>query len=174
MKGVNGTIFMMVDEKITIEKYNSAWSAQFNSEFTLLLSILYNARGIEHIGSTAVNGMIAKPIIDILIGKDEVSLSDDEFNALKKLDYEYLGEAGVPGRIHLRKRKEYNFNLSIVKFESPLWENNIKFRNYLRENKNYAKKYAEHKLKIYNEGCHYLLEYSKAKAQMINMILEKL
>ena len=53
---------------------------------------------IEHIGSTAVSGMVCKPIVDIMLGVKEVPPPEAWFKELVYLGYESLGEAGVPGR----------------------------------------------------------------------------
>ena len=163
---------MIIDEPITLEQYNPEWVTHYKDAASQLLPIFKNIKGIEHIGSTAIEGMLAKPIIDILIGVEEVVLADDQIKALENVGYEYLGEAGVPGRLHFRKRKGLHVNMSIVKFESTLWNNNIKFRDHLRKNKDDARKYAEQKLKIFNEGHQRLLAYSKEKEPIISMILK--
>ena len=69
--------------------------------------------GIEHIGSTAVPELQAKPVIDIMIGIKELQHSRQVIQDLSELNYEFLGEANVPGRLYFRKRGERAFNLAV-------------------------------------------------------------
>ncbi len=85
------------------------------------------------------------------------------------LGYEYLGEAGVSGRIYFRKR----FNVHITQFGNLIWKNNILLRDFLRSNRDEAMRYSELKKKIISEGVDDLLEYSKRKAEFIDKILKK-
>jgi GrpB-like predicted nucleotidyltransferase (UPF0157 family) len=70
--------------------------------------------GIEHIGSTSIPGIWAKPIVDIMIGLKSLPLEKSLIDKVIELDYEYLGEAGVNGRIYFRKRfpKAYNVHIT--------------------------------------------------------------
>jgi hypothetical protein len=61
-------------------------------------------QGIEHFGSMVMQGVSAKQIIDILVGVDDLDLDNNMLDALKTLGYEYLGEAGIAGRLAFRKR----------------------------------------------------------------------
>ncbi|MFP3381337.1 GrpB family protein, partial [Bacillus sp. SIMBA_069] len=82
--------------------------------------------GIEHFGSTAVPGLPAKPIVDILVGACEGSGPDAAINGLARLGYEYLGEDGRrPGRYFWRKRGADAFNVSVVEYRGLLWQTNI-------------------------------------------------
>jgi len=68
-------------------KYNPAWRDQFEIEKELLFTILSNTNfQIEHIGSTAVEGLGAKPIIDIMIGLEDFSFANNQIERLKDLD----------------------------------------------------------------------------------------
>jgi putative aldouronate transport system permease protein len=68
-----------------------------------------------------VPGMLAKPIIDILIGVKNLGLDKSTIKALNHLRYEGLGEAGVPGRLYFRKRGEQAFNLAVVIWNGEQW-----------------------------------------------------
>ncbi len=91
-------------QHIIITDYNPNWPKMFEEEAAVIKDILgENCVSVHHIGSTAVVGLAAKPIIDILPvvkSLDEVDRVSAEF---EKLCYEYLGEFGIAGRRYLRK-----------------------------------------------------------------------
>lgn len=163
-----------VDEKITVIDYDPEWPAFFDLEKQKLQNIFKPVlQKIEHFGSTAIQGVSAKPIIDILVGVDDLDLDDNMLDALRTLGYEYLGEAGIAGRLAFRKRSQQNFNLAVVKFGSDLWTNNILIRDFLQNNESYRKKYSEIKMQAIQEGSNTLLAYSKHKEAFMKELLEK-
>jgi GrpB-like predicted nucleotidyltransferase (UPF0157 family) len=163
-----------VDEKITVINYDPEWPAFFYLEKQKLQKIFKPVlQKIEHFGSTAIQGVSAKPIIDILVGVDNLDLDDNILDALKTLGYEYLGEAGISGRLAFRKRSRQNFNLAVVKYGSDLWTNNIVIRDFLQNNESFKKKYSKIKKQAIQEGSNTLLAYSKHKEAFLKEILEK-
>ena len=78
------------------------------------------------------------------------------FNKIKDglvfLEYEYLGEAGIPGRHYFRKRMNQAFNVHVVLFGSELWSNNLLFRDYLKNNKDAAAEYRMLKMEAIEKG----------------------
>ena len=91
--------------------------------------------GIEHYGSTAVEGLRAKPILDILVG---VAPLDDWIRCrhpLETLGYDYADDAGVPGH-HIfgrgRDRSERTHLVHVVEFNGEAWRWNLAFRDALR------------------------------------------
>lgn len=99
--------------------------------------------GIEHIGSTSIPGIWAKPIVDIMIGVKSLPLEKSQICKVIELGYEYLGEAGVSGRIYFRKRFPKAYNVHITQFGNLIWNNNILLRDFLRSNKDEAMRYSE-------------------------------
>ncbi len=131
------------------------------------------ALGIEHIGSTSIPGIWAKPIVDIMIGVKSMPPGKSLTDKVIKLGYENLGEAGVSGRIYFRKRFPNAYNVHITQFGNQIWKNNILLRDFLRDNKDEAMKYSELKKFIISQGVNSLLEYSEHKAAFIKEILKK-
>jgi len=129
--------------------------------------------GIEHIGSTSVPGLLAKPIIDIMLGVDSEEGLEYVRGRLVALGYEDCGEAGVPGRIYLRRRAENDFNIALVVREGRLWRANIALRNYLRANDNAAREYAAAKLAAVQRGAKTLLAYSEQKDLVVSKLVSR-
>jgi GrpB-like predicted nucleotidyltransferase (UPF0157 family) len=161
-----------IDEPISIEPYNPAWAAEFAREKDIVCqSLSVESSRVEHIGSTSVAGMHAKPIVDIMVGLDTfppAALVSERFQAL---GYEALGEAGVPGRHYFRKRHPNAFNVQTVLFRGPLWNDNLLLRDFLVTHPAEARRYAEAKQHAFRAGHKTLLTYSAAKAAIIAELL---
>src|SRR5690348_8913265 len=117
------------EEYITIHDYDPRWPTLFTGERARIADALGDAMAIEHMGSTAVPGLEAKPIVDIIACVAHLPLDEAQVRALNALGYDYLGESGVPGRAYLRKREPHPFCLHIVQYESSLWDHNLLFRD---------------------------------------------
>jgi len=159
---------MLIDEPITICDYHPAWVQEFAQEKAVILKAITKQRAyIEHFGSTAVPGLAAKPIVDILVGLTDYKLPAESIHALEQIGYEYLGEANVSGRLYFRKRQPLAFNLAVVKLGSKLWKDNLLLRDYLRSQPEARLRYEQHKRAIINAGYVQLLAYSEQKAQTV-------
>src|SRR5436190_7746342 len=80
------------------------WKLKFELESDRLSGILRNiVVAIHHIGSTAIPGMFAKPIIDVLLEVDDIHRLDSPCSAMESLGYEGLGEFGIVGRRYFRR-----------------------------------------------------------------------
>lgn len=166
---------MNVNETVCVKEYNAEWAAFFQRESQKLSGTLkkYNCQ-IEHIGSTSVVGMCAKPIIDILIGINNFPPTDDFIRAMIGLGYEYMEQASVSNRLYFVKRESLNFNAHIVKYGGSIWNKDIAFREFLRNTPQAIQEYSALKRGIINKGRNKLLEYSEEKAPFIENILKNL
>jgi GrpB-like predicted nucleotidyltransferase (UPF0157 family) len=130
-------------------------------------------RGIEHIGSTSVAGLAAKPIVDIMIGLPDLMITIREQQLLLLHGYEYFGHAGVPGRLYARKRGRKNYNLQIVCYEEVVWFNNLAIRDFLRSHPAEAVIYAALKYTIVNDGIQSLLAYTDRKYPFMRQLRQR-
>lgn len=163
-----------VDEKVEVLPYDVRWPTWFAEDAGELGRALGgNVRAIEHFGSTAVPNLVAKPIVDILVAVEPWPLRGSDRAALETLGYEYLGEAGVPGREYLRRRAAHATNLAVVAVGSPLWADNLCFRDYLRACPEVARMYGAAKLAAVAEGALGLLDYSRAKSSLVTELLQQ-
>lgn len=91
-------------QHITVVPYDPAWSGLYEAEAQAIAGVLgQRLTAIHHIGSTAVPGLAAKPVIDIMPVVRAVTETDECRADFEALGYEYLGEFGIPGRRYLRK-----------------------------------------------------------------------
>lgn len=89
---------------IEVLEYDPRWTMEFESEKNGLQSVIGDtALKIEHIGSTSVPGLAAKPVIDILIEVSSLELLDLKCQALEVIGYKARGEYGIPGRRYFQK-----------------------------------------------------------------------
>ena len=163
---------MNIDEPITIEPYTLAWVTDFAGERAVLCHALsIEPSRVEHIGSTSVVGMQAKPIVDIMLGLDSFPPMPTVSDRLHSLGYEALGEAGVPGRLYFRKRVPNAFNVQAVSLGSPLWKDNLLLRDSRTTHPVEARRYADKKYRAYHAGQKTLLAYSEAKTSIMTELL---
>jgi len=127
--------------------------------------------GIEHYGSTAVAGLRAKPIIDILLGVAPLDNWIRCRNPLETLGYDYAEDAGVPGH-HIfgrgRDQSERTHLVHVVEFNGQSWRSSLAFRDALRVDALLRTEYVEVKEKAaalapvgrarYNELKHFFIE----------------
>jgi len=112
----------MLDEPIHLEKHNPFWRDWFIQEQERLCSLLHvGFNPIEHIGSTAIPGIDAKPVIDIMIGVETFPPAQSLSDTLITPGYEAMGEAGVPERLYFRYRGLRSFNGQLVQREGHHW-----------------------------------------------------
>lgn len=139
---------MDINEKINLSAYNAEWASQFADEKKILQAHFPNIH-IEHVGSTSIEGMIAKPIIDILIGIDSYPPSEEMKTILKGLGYYDFGKAStLKDRLYLAKRGAISYNAHITKYLENFWSHIISFRKYLKAHADDVLKYSETKQSI--------------------------
>ena len=155
-------------------EHDPAWASEYAKEQASLAAALgHFARGMEHYGSTAVSGLIAKPILDILVG---VSPLDDWrhcHDPLLSLGYDYAAHAGVAGH-HIfgrgRDRSERTHLVHVVLFDGPSWTPNLRFRDALRNDPELRAAYAEIKLRAANAAPDSRPRYNQLKQSFIDTI----
>ena len=139
---------------IVVTDYNPAWPAMFEQERTKLATALGPlVLTIEHVGSTAVPGSAAKPIIDLLVG---VRSLDDARSAcikgLQALGYTYMPEyeAWLPGELFFRKGVPgpWTHHVHLMQPSNQGWERRLVFRDYLRAHPDAADAYMHLKRQL--------------------------
>lgn len=163
-----------VDESIHVVEPDIRWPQLFATEQGRLADALRFSRDrIEHIGSTAVPGLAAEPIIDIMIGIEMFPPEPASVDGIVALGYECLGEAGVPGRIYFRRRGVDDFNVHLVEYAGAIWQNNIHLREYLAASPEAKARYSAVKRQAVQNGATQLLAYSAAKSSIVEELLRE-
>lgn len=150
--------------------HDGRWAELYRAEAAAIRAALGDyVAGIEHFGSTAVPGLIAKPIIDILIGTQAGGEPHAAIDGLAGLGYEYLGEDGRrPGRFFWRKRDLPNFNVSAVAYLGVMWESNLAVRDFLRIHPEWVQRYGQVKLNAAAASGTSMLGYQNHKRDFVD------
>jgi GrpB-like predicted nucleotidyltransferase (UPF0157 family) len=162
-----------LDEPVYIVDYRAQWATQAVLEATRVAKAIgIAAADVEHVGSTAVVGLAAKPIVDLMVGVPEYPTPSLQC-ALAALGYDDLGEAGVPGRTYFRLRGRESFNVHLVLKGGAHWQRNIALRKYLQSSPTARRRYTEAKQAALSSGQTTLLAYSAAKAAVIAELMRE-
>jgi GrpB-like predicted nucleotidyltransferase (UPF0157 family) len=158
--------------KVTIVEYRSEWRNMFENEKEVLKKALGEIPvQIEHIGSTAVVGLAAKPIIDMMIGLEDFSVADEFVPKITTLGYEYFKkyEDEMPYRRYFAKNQNgvRTHQIHMVEIGEEFWERHLLFRDYLRQNPEVLNKYAELKKQLAEQDWADVNEYADAKTEFI-------
>ncbi len=158
---------------IVIASYSERWPVLFADERAAILAAIAPAE-VEHIGSTSVPGLAAKPIIDIMIGVESLERAAACIPALAALGYEYVPEleAQMPERRYLRKVLigVRTHQIHMVELGGAFWARHLLFRNYLRRHPQIAADYAALKRRLAAEFGADINGYTDAKTGFIRNV----
>lgn len=165
-----------IHEQVALFPYDPAWPSLFEQERERLLALFPEQfLAIEHIGSTAIPGLSAKPIIDILAGVDSLSRADELLEPLCRANYATSMEynASLVGRRWLMRwaqgRRTHHLHLMV--YGSDEWHRRLVFRNKLRADMALAQQY-EHKKRLWAaEFTSDREAYTAAKGDFIKAVL---
>lgn len=163
--------------KILIIDYSPVWRAMFEREKQLLETVLGDFDVIEHIGSTSVVGLAAKPIIDIMIGLRDFSQAHELISSIQKSGYEYVPEYEnvMPDRRYFKKvaAGTSTHHIHMVETGGEFWQRHLLFRDFLRANPDVAEEYAALKRNLALLEWQDKNDYTEAKTVFIKDIEEK-
>ena len=161
--------------KVSLEPYNPKWTEDFLQEKIELQNIFGKETPIEHVGSTSVPGLSAKPIIDIVVGLDSLDEFEKYRPIIEKLSHYSIKEDSDKDEWLVRKGPEENRThfIHVLDKNAPRFKNYIKFRNYLRDHPDTLKQYENLKKDLAVKYADERKKYTAAKADFINEILKK-
>ncbi|HLO79595.1 MAG TPA: GrpB family protein [Chitinophagaceae bacterium] len=164
-----------------IKPYEPHWKTEFEKIKTVLESALQNIDvDIQHVGSTAIPGLPAKPILDIDIIIGDKKALDEVSSRLEKLGYINKGEQGIAGRFAFRQGSEFipanwpAHHLYVCFSDSLALKNHILFRDALWQDQKLVEKYSSLKMALVNEKGMTREEYQKRKTEFIISVLKDL
>ncbi|NLO15432.1 MAG: GrpB family protein [Clostridiales bacterium] len=131
---------------VKVVPHDPSWEEMYRAESPVIAHILKDILvDIHHIGSTAVKGLSAKPIIDIMPVVTDITLVDRYDAAFEALGYECMGEFGIPGRRYLRKGGDTRTHQVHIFEKSNLWDirRHLAVRDYLRAHPKTATEYGQ-------------------------------
>lgn len=159
-----------IPEPITLAPYDPDWPKRFAQEVARITAAWPDTSlNLHHIGSTAISGMVAKPVIDIL---GTLPTLPTEETPLPTLGYEAFGAHGIPGRLYFRKTEQgrRSVHLHLFAENAPHAARLLRFRDHLRRDADAAAAYAALKQRLAKEHADDRAAYTDAKTQFIQQI----
>lgn len=157
-------------QHVTVTEYNPGWQGAFRREARRIKQILGdNCVAVYHIGSTAVSGLAAKPIIDVMPVVKSLAAADGAAEAFARLGYEYLGEFGIAGRRYLRKggdERTCQVHIFCADDEHNIFRH-LAFRDYLRANAEVRGEYAALKRSLAQKYPYDIQSYCDGKEEFV-------
>ncbi|GHV70040.1 hypothetical protein AGMMS49928_15910 [Spirochaetia bacterium] len=153
---------------VELYDHDILWEENAKETINLLKNIFQNiAVDIQHIGSTSIKNIKAKPIIDIIIGINDFTLVNSLIEILKQNQIVYCPIDGEDNYMLFIKRNIQNdmttHHIHIVKYNGDDWINRTNFRDYLNTNIVEAKEYEKLKIELSNKYKNNRAEYTKNK-----------
>jgi GrpB-like predicted nucleotidyltransferase (UPF0157 family) len=131
--------------RVFLVPHDSGWAEEFTRESTAVSSALGAGCGaIHHIGSTAIPGIRAKPVIDMLAAVSDIRFVDVRAPQMEALGYGVMGEFGIPGRRYFRKddcQGNRTHQVHVFQQDSPQIERHLAFRDFMRTHRECALRY---------------------------------
>ncbi len=155
--------------KIEVVPYNPAWPSLFEEEAAKIRQALgSNCIAVHHIGSTAVPGLSAKPIIDMIPVVLDIMRIDQSLPNMRALGYEVKGEFGIPFRRYFQKEDiSRTHNVHIFEQGNSEIERHLKFRDWMRTHEGDRNDYGRLKEELALKYPHDMMAYGLGKEAFI-------
>ena len=161
---------------VVLKPYNKVWNKAFEQEASLISEKISDyIIEIQHIGSTAIHGIVAKPIIDLAVAINSLSNIEKIIEPLNEIDFIHRGEQGIPGRHLFVKGDEdrRTHHMHVMEKTNGEWRKHIVFRDYLISHPSVARKYGKLKMKLFKKHEHDREKYTDGKSDFIQKIVKK-
>ncbi len=163
---------------VKIVDYDLRWPVIYAREKDRILNVIGDkVVAIEHVGSTAVPGLGAKPIIDITVAVRRLSDAEGCIEPLGSIGYEYVPEyeKELPDRRYFQRGpkgvRNKHFHLHMVQHGGDFWKRHLMFRDYLRCHPDVAQQYCELKRKLAEKHGRNREAYTDAKTSFVESVL---
>lgn len=164
-----------MSRKIEVVPYDPAWEDKYVAEAKLISDLLQSELiAIHHIGSTAIPGIAAKPVIDMLVEIADIEQLDKFSPSLEALGYQPHGEYGIPGRRYFCKERDglHEYHLHVYRTGHFEIGRHLRFRDYLIAHPEQAQAYSQLKIDLAGEFTYNSAAYTEAKTKFIRGIDE--
>lgn len=160
---------------VVIVDYDPQWPILYEEEKRLILEAVgHKVLAVEHIGSTAVRGLGAKPIIDMMTGVHKPSDADECLPLLQDIGYTSVTpQPEDPDHYYCLGKGPHSvvYHLHLMKFGSYSWEKHLLFRDHLRTHPDVAQQYCEIKKKLAAKHGSDRAAYTEAKTSFIEHVI---
>lgn len=160
---------------VILEPHNARWAERFAEEDSQLKAALGDDVDIQHIGSAAVSGLQAKPILDIGVGVEDFDAAFAYIEPLEKLGYTFRGEQGIPRRHYFVKGADDHrtHHLHMLERTNTEWHSLLFFRDYFRAHPKASEGYQKLKTRLAEEFPKNREAYTNGKHAFIQNILNR-
>jgi GrpB-like predicted nucleotidyltransferase (UPF0157 family) len=161
---------------IVVVPYHPSWPEKYQQEAEKISAIFgQELISIHHIGSTAIPGMSAKPVIDIMPVVRDIEAVDAFNPATIQLGYEPQGENGIPGRRYFVRGGDAHRTHHVHTYQpgNPEVDHHLDFRDYLIARPEEAQQYASLKMELARQYPHDIDAYIAGKDAFIKEIIRK-
>jgi GrpB-like predicted nucleotidyltransferase (UPF0157 family) len=163
---------------IEVRDYDPRWPALFDEECERLQGVFGPAVAIEHIGSTSVPGLAAKPIIDLLIGVQSLAEAKSTcIEPLRALRYTYIPEyeTWLPAELFFRKGipGPWTHHVHVMEPSNPRWQDHLLFRDHLRAHPETASAYGSLKKSLALAFGDDIAGFTNAKHAFVKTVIAK-
>jgi GrpB-like predicted nucleotidyltransferase (UPF0157 family) len=166
----------MSHERIVIVAHDPGWVEEYERESARVRGALGDlVLAVEHIGSTAIPGLAAKPIVDIMVGVRSLADARSKVGVMEALGYLYVPEfeAQIPDRLFFQRGSPRTHHLHIVEKGSQFWARQLLFRDYVTTHPDVAQAYAELKQELAGRFAEDREGYTHAKTSFVEAVLAK-
>jgi GrpB-like predicted nucleotidyltransferase (UPF0157 family) len=166
----------VTDKQIAIVPYDPAWPRRFEGERVLLERALapWLEGGVHHVGSTAIPGIAAKPIIDIIAGVRDLEEARVAFDPLRRHSYHHAPHrAGIAHHFDkpTLRSSQQTYGLHLTEPESDLWQERLAFRDALRGDPELVAEYEVLKFRLAEEHGTDVAAYTTGKRAFVAGVL---
>jgi GrpB-like predicted nucleotidyltransferase (UPF0157 family) len=169
---MNGSSLGLHSGTVALRRYDPAWPSLFAVARDAIASALDNdILAIEHIGSTSVPGLAAKPIIDIAVAVESFEAAISSVEPLARLGYEHLGEFGIPRRRYFRRGDPRTHQIHMFEITSDEWRNHLAFRDHLRAHDEVRDAYEALKRELAARYPDDRTRYTESKSEFIRDVI---
>jgi GrpB-like predicted nucleotidyltransferase (UPF0157 family) len=133
-------------QPVEVVDYDHDWPRRYAEERDRIATAIGEAAlAIEHVGGTAVPGLPAKPVIDLIVGVDDIERAGPAVAGLINLGYEYIPEleSQLPDRRYFRRGSPETHHVHMVPLSSDYFAEHLLFRDYLRSHPQAAEEYGK-------------------------------
>ena len=159
---------------VQLAEWTPRWIELFADEAARLRVALGDlAIAIEHYGSTSVPGLVAKPLLDILVGGPEANDPEPYMTALAPLGYDYAAHAGVPEHLVFGRGTARTHLVHVVRYGGGAWHRALAFRDALRADAALRQAYAALKHELAQRYGAERGHYTSAKSAFVEQVLAR-
>ena len=161
--------------RVVLSREHEAWAESFAQERQRIIAALApHVVTVEHVGSTSIPGVPAKPILDVVVGVLNFEQAAVHVAPMEALGYVYRGEFGIPRRHYFVKGEPRTHHVHMLELGGPGWRSILSFRDALRADEDLARQYREAKQQLARVFANDRTRYQEEKDAVVQRLLTAL